>query len=138
MVTRLYFCKDCNHEYETVQPMHEELHTLCPKCGGKLYQDLTGVFTSIKQYNTVGSQAEKNTKMLGHYGREEKERQLAEENKMFIEERNRQIESTTGIKLFKTDPEEAKKIGQAPPKVINKMENGDKAGVEKYIYTGEA
>ena len=136
MVTRLYFCKDCGHEYETVQPMMEELHKICPECQGSLSQDLGGFYASIKQYNTVGSYAEKNARDLGHYGREEKERQLAEENKMYIKERNRQIEGA-GIKLFETDEKEAAKIGQAPPKVIQKMERGDKKGVEKYIYTGE-
>lgn len=136
MVTRLYFCKDCGYEYEVVQPMMEELHKICPKCNGSLFQDLTGVHTSIKSYNTVGSLAEKNTRELGHYGREEKERQLAQENKQFSEERKRQL-ANQGIKLFETDAKKAFEIGQAPPKVIQKMESGDKKAIEKYVYTGE-
>lgn len=137
MVNRLYFCKDCGYEYETVQPMHEDLHTVCPKCNGKLAQDLTGVFTSIKQYNTVGSLAERNASALGHYGRELKEKQLKEESANAFNAKKERLKAH-GIKPFEVDHDKAIQIGQAPPKVIEKMTNGDLKGVEKYVFTGES
>lgn len=95
MVTRLYFCKNCDHEFETVQPMHEKLKRKCPQCGKlKLEQDLSGGFEpTIKKYNTVGSIAEKNTKNLGIYGREDREKQIHDKDKKMIAERKRKIEN---------------------------------------------
>lgn len=134
MVTRLYYCKNCEHEFETVQPMHEELKTKCPKCKkNKLIQDLSGSFHgAVIHYNTVGSLAEKNTKELGTYGRQAKEKEvLDKEESIKINRENKLREA--GLK-----PVERKKIpNNLPPKnVLLHINNGNTEAIKKYIYEG--
>lgn len=71
-------CKKCSNEYEiflTFSEYDEKIkQQICPSCGSKkvirTYNSCPDV--SIKQYNTIGSAIEKNTKKLGKKVQEEK------------------------------------------------------------------
>lgn len=136
MVTRLYFCKDCGHEFETVQPMHEELLKVCFECNGTLAQDLTGIHTSVKQYKTLGALAEKNAKDLGRYGREKKEKELRDEMRE-LKKVDREKMAQYGIKPFETENDSNIKIKGPPKSVLDKLERGDDKGVKDYIFKGK-
>lgn len=134
MVTRLYYCKACKHEFETSQPMHEELKTKCPKCKKKkLIQDLSGSFHgSVIQYNTIGSLADKNTRDLGTYGREAKYKEIEDQKEAVIKARE-------GILREKGhNPIERQRVPNnlPPDKVLLSMDKGDTRAIEKYIYEG--
>lgn len=134
MVTRLYFCKDCGYEFETVQPMHEELLKTCSECKGELAQDLCGVHLGIKLYNTVGSLAEKNARDLGTYGRQKRELELQQEQDSY-KERKKQVLAERGF----TVPEKPKDslIKDPPKSVMTKIAKNDKKGIKDYIMTGK-
>lgn len=134
MVTRLYYCKNCEHEFETVQPMHEELKTKCPKCKkNKLIQDLSGSFHgSVIQYNTVGSLAEKNTKELGTYGRQAKEKEILDKDEEIKTIRENKLREA-GINPGKRT---SKKLDLPPSNVLLSINKGDKEAIRRYIYEG--
>lgn len=134
MVTRLYYCKACKHEFETSQPMHEELKTKCPKCKKKkLIQDLSGSFHgSVIQYNTVASIAEKNSRDLGTYGREAKEQEIIEKEKS-IKKNRADIIRAKGLNPVET---RGRKPSPLPDHVLLSMNRGDEKAVERYIYEG--
>lgn len=134
MVTRLYYCKACKHEFETSQPMHEELKTKCPKCKKKkLIQDLSGSFHgSVIQYNTVASIAEKNSRDLGTYGREAKEQEIIEKEKSIKKNRADMIRAK-GLNPVET---RGRKPSPLPDHVLLSMNRGDEKAVERYIYEG--
>jgi len=135
MVTRLYYCKNCEHEFETVQPMNEELKTKCPKCKKqKLIQDLSGSFHgSVIQYNTVGSIAEKNTRELGTYGRQAKEKAILDKEESIKVNRENKLREA-GIEPIKRSN---KKLDLPPDKVLLSMDRGDQQAIQRYIYEGK-
>ena len=134
MVTRLYFCKNCEHEFETVQPMDEKLLKKCPKCKkNKLIQDLSGNFHgSVIQYNTVGSLAEKNTKELGHYGRQAKEKEILDKEEAIKKQREEKI-IAAGLKPI---TRKARKPNLPPDNVLLSINRGDNEAIKRYIYEG--
>ena len=136
MVTRLYFCKDCDHEFETVQPMHEDLLKVCPECEGVLVQDLCGVHLGIKQYNTVGSVAEKNARDLGHYGRQKREKEIKEEQEGFSK-RRKEVLAKHGLASPETKTNGNVKITDPPKAVKEKIAQNDVKAVKDYIMTGK-
>jgi putative FmdB family regulatory protein len=135
MVTRLYYCKACEHQFETVQPMNEELKTKCPKCKKKkLIQDLSGSFHgSVMQYNTVGSLAEKNTRELGIYGRQAKEKEVLDKEESIKQNRENKLREM-GL-----NPVQRKKTTNSlpPKKVLLDINNGNIEAIKKYIYEGK-
>ena len=134
MVSRQYYCKGCEHEFETSQPMNEELLTKCPKCKKKkLIQDLSGNFHgSVIQYNTVASIAEKNSRDLGNYGRQAKEQEIIEKEKSIKKNRADALRAK-GLNPIETRD---KKPSQLPDHVLLSMNRGDEKAVERYIYEG--
>lgn len=134
MVNRQYYCKGCEHEFETSQPMNEELLTKCPKCKKKkLIQDLSGSFHgSVIQYNTIGSIAEKNRRDLGTYGREAKEQEILEKEKS-IKKNKADMIRAAGLKPLES---KGTKSTPLPDHVLLSMNRGDEKAVERYIYEG--
>ena len=132
MVTRLYFCKNCSHEFETVQPMSEKLKKRCPKCKkNKLIQDLSGgYYGSVKTYNTLVSLAEKNTKELGIYGRQAKEQSIHDKEESIRKQREDKL-IAAGMK-----PTSGKK-NPIPKDVMKRVISGDKNSIQKYIIEGK-
>lgn len=135
MVTRAYYCKNCNYEFETVQPMNETLKKKCPECKkNQLSQDLSGgTYTAeVKNYSTLGSIAEKNTKEMGLYERQEKEQAIKDKDQSMMQERNRKLEDL-GYKVKTSD---SKNKNSLPKHVIDRINSGDKQGVQRYIFEG--
>lgn len=129
MPLRYYEC-DCGNYFSIFQPIMEKLLEVCPSCKGRLYQDLSGISTTIKKYNTVGSVAEKNTKELGLYERQEKEMALEKEQISFKRKKDDILEK----RGFKTIKHKGKPISEK----VKKLESsGDKKAIERYIMTGE-
>jgi hypothetical protein len=116
--------------------MHEDLLTVCPECEGTLAQDLCGVHLGIKLYNTVGSVAEKNTKELGHYGREDKELQLQKEQEQF-NVRKREVLAQHGIHTPEVKSNSKIKIKEPPKSVLKKIAKNDKKGIKDYVMKGK-
>lgn len=138
MVTRVYFCKSCDYEFETVQPMNEALKKKCPECGKHtLVQDLSGGFHGyVKQYNSVGSIAEKNTRELGTYGREAKEAEIKAKDKAMLEERNAKLEAA-GIKVKKPKDNPESLVNPLSDNMKRKVASGDKKAIKDYIMKGK-
>lgn len=137
MINRYYFCKNCDHEFETVQPMNEKLKKKCPKCKkNKLAQDLSGNFNfSIKTYSTIISVAEKNTKELGTYGREAKEQAFKQKEENIKKQRREKLEQMGySVPEVKKSPYE---IPDAPKEVKQKIKKGDSKGIKDYILKGK-
>lgn len=42
MPTYEYRCKDCNHQFEKLQPIKDFPLEICPQCGGKIKRMITG------------------------------------------------------------------------------------------------
>ena len=131
MPLRYYECSKCDHTFSVFQSLHAKLKKRCPKCKGKIYQDLTGISTSVKQYNTVGSVAERNTKELGTYGRDAKEQELQQENEKLRKKKDSILENR-GIKTIKGN-----KTSGVTEKAVKLVESGDKKAIKRYIMTGK-
>jgi hypothetical protein len=114
--------------------MNEELKTKCPKCKKKkLIQDLSGSFHgSVVQYNTVGSIAEKNTRELGTYGRQAKEKEILDRDEAIKTNRENKLKEA-GINTVKRSN---KKLDLPPDNVLLSMNKGDKEAIRRYIYEG--
>lgn len=137
MVTRVYFCKNCDHEFETVQPMHEKLKKKCPKCKkNKLAQDLTGTYIStVVESSNLYSLAEKNTKNMGSYERQAKEKSIKDYDKNIRKAKEKKL-SQHNIKTYKPQNSDLKMA--PPPEHIKKaIASNDQEKINKYILKGE-
>lgn len=133
LVNRGYYCKSCEHEFDVHQKMHDPLKKKCPKCKkNKLVQDLSGgTYTgSVKQYNTLGSIAERNSKKLGTYGVQRKEQELKDSETEMLNARAKKI-TDAGFKV-----PERKKVDPIPDKVVKLVNSGNKKAIQKYIMEG--
>lgn len=133
MTKRGYFCKKCEHEFEVEQPFKEPLKKKCPQCNkNSLAQDLSGgsYRGSIRQYNTIGSIAEQNSKNLGSYGLQAKEQAVKDDNEDIIRQRNKKL-TDAGFKI----PEKKESV-PIPDKVKKLVQSNDKRAIEKYIREG--
>lgn len=75
MITRYYECTKCEHKFTQDQKLHDPIRKRCPKCKGKVFQDLTGIYGKVDNGpKTLIQKAERNTKKMGKYEIQEKER----------------------------------------------------------------
>lgn len=116
-----YVCSECNSEYGVIKKKSEvRQYTKCPNCGQKTLNSFILGAPSVQvrgNITTVGQLAEQNTKKLGRYGKEERDRAQSDAEK-------------TGRKVLKTPD----KDGIERVKKINKMTREQK---RHYINTGE-
>lgn len=145
MPNRLYRCHSCEDSFETFQSIHDPILTEC-KCGGKLWQDLSGISFCMNEPKTLGALADKNAQKLGESGV-----RLAEQRRQNIENENqrrkaREISEKTGLECIapcdrkkpKINGKEFKPLDKATQKKIfsgNKKEVKKK--VQKFVKDGE-
>lgn len=136
MIKRYYICDNCDHSFDTYQPMGEKLKKRCPNCKkNKLYQDLSGLYTSVKQCNTIGSLAEENTRKLGKYGLEEKEAKAKEKDDQIMKNKRDRLRAS-GLKVLEPN-ESSPKLSKENYKKIIKNGQLDKKAAIKYIKDGK-
>lgn len=73
-----YQCQNCNHDFDTVQSIHDEALTKCPKCKRKKLQRVIHspyIINHTGEVKTIYHQAERNTKKLGKYELQAKEQE---------------------------------------------------------------
>lgn len=134
LVNRGYFCKACEHEFDMYQAMNDPLKKKCPKCNkNKLVQDLSGgtLHGSVKQYTTLGSIAEQNSKKLGTYGVQAKEEEVKKSQEEIINIRNKKL-IDAGFKL-----PEKRETPAIPQKVTDLVKSGNQDAIKKYIMKGD-
>tara|TARA_R110000744_G_scaffold153269_2_gene267669 strand:+ start:1174 stop:1530 length:357 start_codon:yes stop_codon:yes gene_type:complete len=111
-----YECDNCEHSFEITQSFEHKEKKKCPECGKlKLYKVISEPMIIIKNNNTIGSAAERNTKMMGRTKVQEldgkrKESQAKEDKPWYADS------------------------GGASKKELKKMTKSEKA---KYILTGK-
>jgi len=76
-----YACGNCPYKFDIVQSIKDDPIVICPVCDKP---ELKRVFHAVPVFSkgsptTVGAQAEKNEKLLGRYGLEEKRHQIKTE-----------------------------------------------------------
>lgn len=76
-----YECKDCLFTEEVIQSIKDSPLKCCPSCKNESYRRVISIdytpHCSVKNYNTIGSLADKNWKKMGQY---EKDKKLKESN----------------------------------------------------------
>lgn len=114
-------CEDCKSEYGVIEKKSDDVteFAICPACGGSLDVHILGTpdFAIRGNITTLGQLAEHNTKKMGKYGKEERDRQQKESNKAARKE------------LGVPDKDKMDRVNK-----INKMTPAQK---ERYIATGE-
>ena len=78
-----YVCSKCDHEMKDVyQSIKDKPKKKCPECGKNGLERVIygGCFAFVKNVNTIGQLADKNTKEMGHYQRSEIESKSNEGN----------------------------------------------------------
>lgn len=142
MPNREYICDNCDHSYETWQPLHEKLHKKCPKCKkNKLYQNLLGIMGNVNEPKTLGQLADLNTKKLGAYGLQERERREKEQANAEERQRAKVASEKTGMNYVAKCDLPASKRKKLDKEVEKKIFSGDektqRKKIDKYINTGE-
>ena len=100
MPRRYYICDDCNYNFDITQRFEDPILKECPKCKGKVYQDLVGIHTSvISEPKTIGQLAERNSKKLGKECVDMLEKKRKEEMEANKEIGYQKIEKITGKKV---------------------------------------
>ncbi len=128
--------EDCNHYFEVKQGYHDKRKTKCPACKKKtLFQVFCAPVVSVPK--TVGSLAEKNTKLMGKYAFEEQERKNA------INDDAMKLENLKKLKGVSPDAKvlpdgkswfnpSGKDVGKELKPIL-----GDKKKIKKYIKEGK-
>ena len=78
-----YVCQSCQHEMiDVYQSIKDQPKKECPECGKDTLERVLhgGLYGFVKNVNTIGQLAEKNTKDMGHYKRSELEAQSKTKN----------------------------------------------------------
>jgi putative FmdB family regulatory protein len=83
-----YECKSCGQQEEVFQKFEEEPLSECPDCKEQEFRRviLQAPMAFVKGCNTVGWLADKNSKEMGRYGREERSAQDGSEQKKKVKE----------------------------------------------------
>jgi len=76
-----YFCQKCSTKYYSVRKKVEKQEQIkCPDCNNILSSLLSSPDFILNEIKTVGQLADKNTREMGHYEREDKQRKLIEDH----------------------------------------------------------
>lgn len=67
-------CRECKYSEEIFQGYSDPGEKECPKCNHNSFRIVINScpHVSVKQYNTIGSLADKNWNQMGHYEKESK------------------------------------------------------------------
>lgn len=107
-----YECRECEYAEEIIQSIHEESLTICPKCNSETFRRVinSAPAISVKNYETIGSLADRNWKEMGTY------------------EKDSKVEKDGLDKIAEKKEAQNKKT---------KLANLSEKGKKKYIETGE-
>lgn len=90
-----YECKKCEYQQEVFQNFSEEPLTKCPACKKKQFRRVISpdalciqLKPTIKDVKTVGQLAEQNSKKLGKYGVEDRDRERKAKSKVLRNKMN--------------------------------------------------
>ena len=135
MITYHYKCNNCNYEFEVMQSIKDKPKKKCPECSlHKLERVLYSTMVIDMTPKTVGSLADKQTKKMGHFEREEKQYERQQEM-LEAKKRSRQQLREKFPNAYIPDPNPNNKI-DLPERVQKALKTGDQKTVEKYIYEG--
>jgi putative FmdB family regulatory protein len=142
MVNRAYYCKSCEHEFETVQKMSDKILKKCPECKkNSLVQDLSGgtMHCSVKagshEVKTIGHMADLNTRKMSKWEIESKQESINKKDQELKRQRDDNLRKA-GIEPYKPAKSDYS-IPDAPAFVKERIKKGDSAGIKKYIKEGK-
>lgn len=136
MPNRHYLCHSCDFEVEIYQSIKDDILYECPKCSGKLYQNLENIHVSIVgEVKTIGQLAEKNTKKLGKTANEIR---LGMEHDAKVQQsrENAKLMSEKTGKTFVSKYDKEPAIKPLDKDTRNKILNADAKKIEKFIVEG--
>lgn len=136
MPNRHYLCHSCDFEAEVYQSIKDDILYECPKCNGKLYQNLDNIHISIREVKTIGQLAESNTKKLGKAANDAR---IAKEHEAKVERSraNAKLMSEKTGKTFVSKYDREPAIKPLDKDTRNKILNADSKKIEKFIVEGK-
>jgi DNA-directed RNA polymerase subunit RPC12/RpoP len=88
MSLRDFKCSNCTNEFSWDIPITKESPKTCPTCNQETLEFLVGPFIGfMADPKTVGSQAEKNSRNMGLYGRQEEIHRMKTEREAALRKR---------------------------------------------------
>lgn len=137
MLTYEYECQECKYNFETRQSIKDKPLVECPQCKSQTLERIIGsdIIFIDKTPRTLGTLAEKNTRKMGSYEKDKKQKETEDRSNLA---RKRAVEE--GMKLKGLTPIDTSKIKKpwysknAPPtSKLQKLNNKQK---KDYIEKG--
>ena len=129
-----YECRNCKHNFDIKQSIHDDSLKECPKCKGELFRVINVPHVHIYgEPTTIGHLAESNTKKLGKYELQSKEKQQKEAKKQAKIELMKQKGS---LPQDATELPDKKTWYNPEGKDLDKLSNMNDKQTEKYIMEG--